>query len=74
MDLLINKEGLAIRLSQLGLYNIAISESSPALELDSRKVRGRSGKILADAVFVEKQYGFQQDYHASALKTLKQKR
>lgn len=54
MDLLINKEGLAIRLSQLGLYNIAISESSPALELDSRKVRGRSGKILADAVFVEK--------------------
>ncbi|HEM4402337.1 TPA: phage tail family protein [Streptococcus suis] len=54
MDLLIKKGNQSVKLSDYGIYNIAITESSPSLELDTRKVRGRSGKILADAVFLDK--------------------
>lgn len=45
MDLLITKLNQVVKLSDLGFYNIAISESSPTLSLDKRTIRGRNGTI-----------------------------
>ena len=45
MDLLITKLNQVVKLSDLGFYNIAISERSPTLSLDKRTIRGRNGTI-----------------------------
>lgn len=45
MDLLITHANAETKLSQLGIYNITIDDSSPSIEVDRRTVKGRSGYI-----------------------------
>ncbi|MBP2621119.1 phage tail protein [Streptococcus panodentis] len=45
MDLLIKQDSYEVKLSQLGIYNINIDDSSPSIEIDRRTVKGRSGYI-----------------------------
>lgn len=55
MDLEINQNGTISTLSQFGVYNIEIQESSPELEMESRTVKGRSGRIFDNANFKKKE-------------------
>ena len=55
MDLEINQNGAISMLSQFGVYNIEIQETSPELEMESRTVRGRSGRIFDSANFKKKE-------------------
>lgn len=55
MDLEINQNGTISTLSQFGVYNIEIQESSPELEMESRTVEGRSGRIFDNANFRKKE-------------------
>ena len=45
MDLLITHANAETKLSQLGIYNITIADSSLSIEVDRRTVKGRSGYI-----------------------------
>ena len=54
MDLLIEKDGQARRLSELGLYNIAVDDSSPAVDISTRMVKGRNGRIFDGLTYTEK--------------------
>lgn len=54
MDLLIEKESQATRLSDFGIYNIAIEDSAPLLSVSHRAVKGRSGYIYDGATFTTK--------------------
>lgn len=54
MDLLIEKDGQARRLSELGLYNIAVDDSSPAVDISTRTVKGRNGRIFDGLTYTEK--------------------
>lgn len=54
MDLLIEKDGQARRLSELGLYNIAVDDSSPAVDIATRTVKGRNGRIFDGLTYTEK--------------------
>lgn len=54
MDLEINQNGTISTLSQFGVYNIEIQESSPELEIETRDVKGRSGLIFDRATFKKK--------------------
>ena len=45
MDLLITHANAETKLSQLGIYNIKIDDSTPSVEVDRRTVKGRSGYI-----------------------------
>ena len=54
MDLLIEKEGQARRLSELGLYNITVDDSSPAVDISTRTVKGRNGRIFDGLTYTEK--------------------
>jgi hypothetical protein len=45
MDLLITHANAETKLSQLGIYNIKIEDSTPSIEVDRRTVKGRSGYI-----------------------------
>ena len=53
MDLLIEKDGQARRLSELGLYNIAVDDSSPAVDIATRTVKGRNGRIFDGLTYTE---------------------
>lgn len=54
MDLLIEKDGQSQKLSGLGLYNITVEDSSPAVELSRRTVKGRNGYIFDGLTYTEK--------------------
>ena len=54
MDLLIEKDGQSQKLSDLGLYNITVEDSSPAVELSRRTVKGRNGYIFDGLTYTEK--------------------
>lgn len=54
MDLLIEKDGQARKLSELGLYNIAVDDSSPAVDISTRTVKGRNGRIFDGLTYTEK--------------------
>lgn len=54
MDLLIEKDGQARRLSELGLYNIAVDDYSPAVDISTRTVKGRNGRIFDGLTYTEK--------------------
>lgn len=54
MDLLITKGNQSIKLSDLGLYNIKIDDSSPVVSLDKRSVTGRNGTIFGGVTFTAK--------------------
>lgn len=54
MDLLIEKDGQVRRLSDLGLYNIAVDDSSPAVDISTRTVKGRNGRIFDGLTYTEK--------------------
>ena len=54
MDLLIEKDGQAQRLSELGLYNITVDDSSPAVDISTRTVKGRNGRIFDGLTYTEK--------------------
>ena len=54
MDLLIEKDGQARRLSELGLYNITVDDSSPAVDISTRTVKGRNGRIFDGLTYTEK--------------------
>lgn len=54
MDLLITKGTRSVKLSDYGLYNIKIDDSSPAISLDKRSVTGRNGTIFGGATFTAK--------------------
>ena len=54
MDLLIEKDGQSQKLSGLGLYNITVDDSSPAVELSRRTVKGRNGYIFDGLTYTEK--------------------
>ena len=54
MDLLINKNGQVRRLSDLGLYNIAVDDFSPAVDISTRTVKGRNGRIFDGLTYTEK--------------------
>ena len=54
MDLLIEKDGQARRLSELGLYNITVDDSSPAVDISTRTVKGRKGRIFDGLTYTEK--------------------
>lgn len=45
MDLLITHANTETKLSQLGIYNIKIADSTPSVEVDRRTVKGRNGYI-----------------------------
>lgn len=45
MDLLITHANAEAKLSQLGIYNIKIEDSTPSIEVDRRTVKGRGGYI-----------------------------
>ncbi|HEN0438766.1 TPA: phage tail family protein [Streptococcus agalactiae] len=51
MDLLVQKSDQSFKLSEIGLRIIDIDDSSSSLEVDSRTVKGRSGKIFASAKY-----------------------
>ncbi|MBF0699681.1 phage tail domain-containing protein [Streptococcus danieliae] len=55
MDLEINQRGRVSTLSQFGIYNIEIQESSPELDMETRTVKGRSGRIFDNANFKKKE-------------------
>lgn len=48
------KESQATRLSDFGIYNIAIEDSAPLLSVSHRAVKGRSGYIYDGATFTTK--------------------
>lgn len=54
MDLLVEKDGLEVRLSQLGLRVDTIHDTPPNLALDKRIIRGRSGSVLVNSQFESK--------------------
>ena len=54
MDLLIEKDGQVRRLSNLGLYNISVDDSSPAVDISTRTVKGRNGRIFDGLTYTEK--------------------
>lgn len=54
MDLLIEKDGQARTISELGLYNIAVDDSSPAVDISTRTVKGRNGRIFDGLTYTEK--------------------
>lgn len=54
MDLLIEKDGQARNLSELGLYNIAVDDSSPTVDISTRTVKGRNGRIFDGLTYAEK--------------------
>lgn len=54
MDLLIEKDGQARKLSELGLYNITVDDSSPAVDISTRMVKGRNGRIFDGLTYTEK--------------------
>nr|DAW04173.1 MAG TPA: distal tail protein [Caudoviricetes sp.] len=54
MDLLIEKNGQVRRLSDLGLYNIVVDDSSPAVDISTRTVKGRNGRIFDGLTYTEK--------------------
>lgn len=54
MDLLIEKDDQVRRLSELGLYNIAVDDSSPAVDISTRTVKGRNGRIFDGLTYTEK--------------------
>lgn len=54
MDLLIEKDGQTRKLSELGLYNIAVDDSSPAVDISTRTVKGRNGRIFDGLTYTEK--------------------
>lgn len=54
MDLLIEKDGQARKLSELGLYNIAVDDSSPTVDISTRTVKGRNGRIFDGLTYTEK--------------------
>lgn len=54
MDLLIEKDGQIRRLSDLGLYNITVDDSSPAVDISTRTVKGRNGRIFDGLTYTEK--------------------
>lgn len=54
MDLLIEKDDQARRLSELGLYNITVDDSSPAVDISTRMVKGRNGRIFDGLTYTEK--------------------
>lgn len=54
MDLLIEKDGQTRRLSELGLYNITVDDSSPAVDISTRTVKGRNGRIFDGLTYTEK--------------------
>lgn len=51
MDLLVQKSDQSFKFSEIGLRIIDIDDSSSSLEVDSRAVKGRSGKIFAGSRF-----------------------
>ncbi|MCK1226227.1 phage tail protein [Streptococcus uberis] len=51
MDLLVQKSDQSFTFSEIGLRIIDIDDSSSSLEVDSRTVKGRSGKIFAGSRF-----------------------
>lgn len=54
MDLLIEKDDQVRRLSELGLYNITVDDSSPAVDISTRTVKGRNGRIFDGLTYTEK--------------------
>ena len=54
MDLLIEKDGQSRKLSELGLYNIAVDDSSPSVDISTRTVKGRNGRIFDGLTYNEK--------------------
>ena len=54
MDVLIEKDGQIRRLSSLGLYNIAVDDSSPTVDISTRTVKGRNGRIFDGLTYAEK--------------------
>lgn len=54
MDLLIEKDGQSRKLSELGLYNIAVDDSSPTVDISTRTVKGRNGRIFDGLTYAEK--------------------
>ena len=54
MDLLIEKDGQIRKLSDLGLYNITVDDSSPAVDISTRTVKGRNGRIFDGLTYTEK--------------------
>lgn len=54
MDLLIEKDGQARKLSELGLYNIAVDDSSPTVDISTHTVKGRNGRIFDGLTYAEK--------------------
>lgn len=54
MDLLIEKDGQVRKLSDLGLYNITVDDSSPAVDISTRTVKGRNGRIFDGLTYTEK--------------------
>lgn len=54
MDLLIEKDGQSRKLSELGLYNIAVDDSSPTVDISTRTVKGRNGRIFDGLTYTEK--------------------
>ena len=54
MDLLIEKDGQFRKLSDLGLYNITVDDSSPAVDISTRTVKGRNGRIFDGLTYTEK--------------------
>ena len=54
MDLLIEKDGQSRKLSELGLYNVAVDDSSPAVDISTRTVKGRNGRIFDGLTYNEK--------------------
>lgn len=54
MDLLITKGTQSVKLSDYNLYNIDIDDNSPAISLDKRSVKGRSGTVFGGATFTSK--------------------
>ncbi|MGT2926856.1 phage tail domain-containing protein [Streptococcus cuniculipharyngis] len=45
MDLLLEQENISCRLTDLGVYNIVVSDGSPVIEVAKRDVKGRHGFI-----------------------------
>ncbi|HEO7156401.1 TPA: phage tail family protein, partial [Streptococcus agalactiae] len=51
MDLLVQKSDQSFRFSEIGLRILDVDDRSSSLEVDSRTVKGRSGKIFASAKY-----------------------
>lgn len=72
--MLITKEDMEVKLSDLNIQVKDVEESSSGLEIDARVVKGRSGKVHSGSRFTEKLIRVTGDFYVSDLLSYEEKK